>query len=336
MVKGSPLTIIVIKMPKTEVAIWYRPKPVAPILRDKKILKTWEGLSMSETKGRYDKLMASIKPYAQELGIEELPQDYSKWYSETSKLVGERVAPEGKRVSDVLLSGFKKTSDDQKLFDRIKSGFSTFWNKGTASIIADDNIKEVYEQCTTGLSTKNLPKGIKLPPELYSKNKEVREAALNKLTANIKEMLPNLKPEEADAKAKDIAYSLTELNKILTSGAKETIEKQRDLHLGNASVDVLGMIGSLGLLGGAVATADTKEEKTSTVLDLGIPLISTLGCSIIGGIKNISGLKSALFGLAVGQATSMAAKAIGKAVKNSKDKAMTKIEQHNTKKELVA
>ena len=39
MVKGSPLTINVIKMPKTDVAIWYNPKPVAPILRDKKILK---------------------------------------------------------------------------------------------------------------------------------------------------------------------------------------------------------------------------------------------------------------------------------------------------------
>ena len=103
---------------------------------------------------------------------------------------------------------------------------------------------------------------------------------------------------------------------------KTSIEKQRDLLMGNASVDVLGMIGSTAMLGGAVVTADTKQQKEAITLDLGIPLLSSMAFSIIAGVNNIAGPVGAIIGLCFGQIVSMSAKSfesIFEKTKNNND-----------------
>ena len=97
---------------------------------------------------------------------------------------------------------------------------------------------------------------------------------------------------------------------MYSKGARNIAEKQRDLKLGNASVDVLGMASTIGMLGVGVAKAEDKKEKESIMLDLGIPLTSSMIFSFVGGLKNISGVASMLTGLAVGSATSLGVKLI--------------------------
>ena len=56
--------------------------------------------------------------------------------------------------------------------------------------------------------------------------------------------------------------------------------------------------------------SEDKKEKESIMLDLGIPLTSSMIFSYVGGLKNISGVASMLTGLAVGSATSLGVKLI--------------------------
>ncbi|MBQ4646886.1 MAG: hypothetical protein IJB79_06025 [Candidatus Gastranaerophilales bacterium] len=325
---------------------------------DEKIRKGYEKLSIAENQQKYAKHKMRILPFLHGLGTDKFPPSYGAWYNDLSKEIGEKVNPEGRRISQVLFEGFKKTSPEQKFVDRMKTGFVTLWKNGSSSIIADDNIADVYQKYAKGIPAEVLPEGITLSDELYSLNKTKKDAAFRELTGKIRELIDknSEKFDSASAQfdkelyqkavskattdtgfdritypeyindeyhkllAEAFAQDLAEMNRILKSGAKETIAKQRDLHLGNASVDVLGMIGSAGLLGGAVISADSKEERKSITLDLGVPLFSSMAFSFIGGIKNISGFTSAVVGLIFGKAVSMTVEGIEKVINKIKNK----------------
>lgn len=91
--------------------------------------------------------------------------------------------------------------------------------------------------------------------------------------------------------------------------------KLRDIKCGSAPTDIMGIMGTTGLLGLYIAQADTKEERVSVSLNTGVPLLTTLGTTLAATNKLISGIK--LFGLAgaSGFISSRAAKAIDKKYK---------------------
>ncbi len=332
-------------------------KKIKTIKVDTKIRKGYENLSRAENLRKFDKHHASILSYLNNLGIKQIPT-YETWYKGMSEAVGENVAPKGRRISEVLFEGFKK-QEGVSFKSRMKNGFATLWENGTKEIIADENLRSagVYKNFAKGISG-YLPDNIKLSDDLYSANPEKRSHALKELATQLRRImeekrdsfigeqaqinmelhakaakltnpdgvLKNVATNECindkylDLLSEELANDLSEMNKILTKGSEKTIEKVRDLHLGNASVDVLGMVGSAGLLGGAIATADTKEEKKSIFLDIGVQLLSAMAFSFIGGIKNISGLASAITGFAFGEAVAMGVKGVDKAVDKHKKK----------------
>ena len=114
----------------------------------------------------------------------------------------------------------------------------------------------------------------------------------------------------------NIRNALSKYNQVIN----DVIDKSRDTNLGNAISDVTGMALSVGTLGLAVASEDDKEKRKSTILNLGIPLIVTLGTMILGNLKNISGVKAILLGLGTGQLASMGAKAIDNTMNKNKEK----------------
>ena len=91
----------------------------------------------------------------------------------------------------------------------------------------------------------------------------------------------------------------------------------------NNALEIIEFVNSK--LGGSVLMSDTKEEKKSTVINLGIPLLTTLASAIYGTAKCMSGGKALLFGFATGQIASIAAGTIDKFVTN-----------HSRKKNLIA
>lgn len=120
----------------------------------------------------------------------------------------------------------------------------------------------------------------------------------------------------------EVRKALMDYNNIIG----DVIDKHRDTNLGNAISDAAGMLVALGGLGAAVVTADDKEERKSTVLNLGIPILSTLGFMVYGNMKNIAGAKSMVIGFALGEVTKIFAKLIDK-ITTPKKKEATQVQQ---------
>ena len=300
---------------------------------DKFIADKYGELSTKESLEKYTKSSSRINIFNNQIGKKELAVDnYDKFCANMSKEIEENVAPENRKVYQVLFKGFKKTDENQSFIQRIQNGFKTFWKNGTEEIISDTNLNDVYEKYTQGLEKDFMPNEILESIQSMRKVLPEQRAELHKSVVNqIKQLLENqdlskLKKayniDDTDKLAQAIAKDYMQLDYLYSKGARNIAEKQRDLKLGNASVDVLTMASTMGMLGVSVAKADGKKEKESIMLDLGIPLSSSMIFSFVGGIKNISGVAAMLTGLAVGSATSLGVKLI-QSLKGNKEQQNT-------------
>lgn len=86
------------------------------------------------------------------------------------------------------------------------------------------------------------------------------------------------------------------------------IPKLRDINFGSAPTDILTILASAIGLTSAVVHTDSKEDKKSVLINLGIPLIASLGVALFGTLRCLSGATSLLFGLAVGNFASQGAR----------------------------
>ena len=125
-------------------------------------------------------------------------------------------------------------------------------------------------------------------------------------------------PENA---SEELIAEISKLNEIKTKTAGLLIPKLRDINAGSAATDLLTQIISLTSLGVVVATSDTKEEKRSVIIDLGIPLMTALGTTTIATVKALSGATALAFGIILGQVASITARTISNAyIKHAKKK----------------
>ena len=288
---------------------------------DDYIANTYSKLSIKENLDKYAKSSSRINIFNDLIGKNKLkPQEYEEFCSDMANAIKNKVSPEGGKVYKVLFEGFKKTDKNQNFIQRMKNGFKTFWKNGTKEVIADTNLNNVYKKYTQGLEQDFIPNEIFDSIQNMKKALPEARATMHASIVNqIKKLLENQDLDElkkayniddTDKLAQAIAKDYEQLDFLYSKGARNIAEKQRDLKLGNASVDVLGMTSTIGMLGVGVAKAEDKKEKESIMLDLGIPLTSSMIFSFVGGLKNISGVASMLTGLAVGSATSLGVKLI--------------------------
>ena len=235
-------------------------------------------------------------------GAEKFKKLYHKWAHDGAK---ESYEVASENLNNIL----EKHGITKKIAD-----FDTFFNEAR------------------DVTTEKLTKGTTLTQDFFSKdaNGKMRPFKVMKkeLTEGIiadkrirplydKYLIEDL-PEEV-LKNKEVGKALADYNTIVTS----VIDKHRDTNIGNAISDAAGMITAVGGLGAAIATADSKEERKSTFLNLGLPILSTLGFMIYGNMKNIAGVTSMVMGFAFGEVTKVIAKIIDKAT-SPKDNKTTK------------
>lgn len=101
---------------------------------------------------------------------------------------------------------------------------------------------------------------------------------------NLQEVLTCLKamlPKEEYLKIRSqINKTSDKLNKVTNAESDLYFDKLRDILLGSALSDVaFGMLSPLATMGIVLAMEDTEEERLSTMLRLGIPLIGGIGTS---------------------------------------------------------
>lgn len=189
-----------------------------------------------------------------------------------------------------------------------------------------ETFDDFFQSISTGIADLLTKEGNEtITQTLLEKNNKGKREIWKKLTGSIiandkiikirqKHLIQDLPKEYLEDE--NIRNALSKYNQVIN----DVIDKSRDTNLGNAISDVTGMALSVGTLGLAVASEDDKEKRKSTILNLGIPLIVTLGTMIFGNLKNISGVKAILLGLGTGQLASMGAKAIDNTMNKNKEK----------------
>ena len=100
--------------------------------------------------------------------------------------------------------------------------------------------------------------------------------------------------------AKKLAEKMN--SKLNTAIASEvnTMEKLAELQVGSVPTDILGILAPSALATGLIVSSDTKNEKISTILTQGIPIIGGIGVSYYGMIRGFTGVKNLVLGLVTG------------------------------------
>ena len=86
------------------------------------------------------------------------------------------------------------------------------------------------------------------------------------------------------------------LSKANDTECNKYFDKKRDLVLGGGPTDIVSSLGSLGLCGLAIASADTKEDQVSKALTTGFPLVGGVLASLGFTAMLFSGAQGLLFG----------------------------------------
>lgn len=102
------------------------------------------------------------------------------------------------------------------------------------------------------------------------------------------------------------------LNNAIRIEANDLFDKMRDIKIGCAPTDIMGIASSTGLLGLYMAQAEDKDERVGIALTTGVPLALGMGATTFTTMKMYTGLKPLL----VGAATTLVANTIGKILNN--------------------
>ena len=168
---------------------------------------------------------------------------------------------------------------------------------------------------TTSLAEGRLKQSKKIQNELTEKfvngglNKKEAEEFSELIEILGKEKPEILKSSQRAQKAFKCAF---------TKEQTDLFEKLRDINYGAAPNDVLSIFETVGLLGLYTAQADTKEERVSVSLTTGIPLLASLGTTIVATSKMVSGAKALALGLATGAVANRIGKFVDKKYLESK------------------
>ncbi|MDD3236876.1 MAG: hypothetical protein PHV37_02105 [Candidatus Gastranaerophilales bacterium] len=120
-----------------------------------------------------------------------------------------------------------------------------------------------------------------------------------------------------DRKSHKITKSI---NKATTLEANDLYDKFAEFKVGSAPTDLLGLVFPLGLGIGAVSKAKDKNEKVSTTLTTGIPILGTIGSMIVGTTKMLSGPKNMALSLGIGAVLNLVGEACNKLYLEYQDK----------------
>ena len=127
-------------------------------------------------------------------------------------------------------------------------------------------------------------------------NNDQKVTALTSAYDKLLQKLTKLNPRDKHS----LRNRINKIDKNLNSAnEKECIkyfDKKRDLTLGGGPTDIVTSLGSIGLCGLSVASADNKEDRISKMLTTGFPLIAGVGASLAFTAMLFSGIQGMMLG----------------------------------------
>lgn len=163
------------------------------------------------------------------------------------------------------------------------------------TVLKDRPLGKGLEEAATQSSLKVRENTINLISQLL---KGENKGELQKMLDIYRKIAPY---ELAQSKAEtSLRKAVSSFDKSLKTETIEFFDKVRDLQLGSAPTDILSIIASGGMIGYGLCEADNNDERASVMLTAGIPILGTIGTTIVCTTKLITGAASLAIGGAVG------------------------------------
>lgn len=127
-----------------------------------------------------------------------------------------------------------------------------------------------------------------------------------------------LAPKEYAKLEKRLNKALNSLDKSTDLETDKLFDKIRDIQIGSAPMDIVGVLGSLVVVGWWLGKAENKDERISAALKYGIPAIGAVAISLYCTIGLVSGGPALLIGLVAGKGINLLGNVIDKKRKEYK------------------
>jgi len=217
---------------------------------------------------------------------------------------------------------------DKKVLAETKNLFARENYKGrslkeSASHI-DKNLRFFSEEIIS-TDKKNYSKMVEDLKKVISNQDEKAPGKLQELLGLLEEKLPKEEYEKILKKANEAEISM---NKAMFNETNKYFDKHRDLSLGSAPTDIVTIVGSSIIAGAVIAKANDKDERISKALTKGIPIIGTIGTSLLLSANMVSGTKALAYSGIAGIAISKIGGLIDLARHKSKEKKLNKMKQN--------
>ena len=166
---------------------------------------------------------------------------------------------------------------------------------------------EVYDELMTSVSSVLEKDGNRVTDKLFEGDIIKKMTSCNiadKKIANLESVqraFENVSLDKIENPTEELIKSVKDFNKMKSSLMSVLIPKIRDVAIGSAPTDIESILLSILALGIAIKNEDTQEEKKSTIINLGVPLITTMSMTVLNTAKLISGSKAFILGLFSGQ-----------------------------------
>lgn len=302
-------------------------------------LKTLKIAKTATEKARSLYNIASLKDISIKNGLEKIPfvRRFVPWvtnlvekisirtsksaYEKTWSRLGDMLAnfdrvnaqiPKEKFLEKLTLNGETKTIS--QWLDTKSKNISANFDSAFGQIARDKRLRKVKENLEH-LDT-NLVRVLKdkrtyqtfLPEALAQQAKLELANEVNPhkiaITNDIQDILTiykKLLPEKEHLKLSGRTnVAIDSLNNSVGIETDKLFDKLRDLKVGSAPSDALGVLASLGAVGWGLGKADDKDEKISVALKYGIPTVGSVATCLYCAAMLVSGGPSIIIGLLSG------------------------------------
>lgn len=254
------------------------------------------GTFVSEEKASFAKIKLSKKVSKLKDEISISPEDN---YNSTKRLLNniydfvDQAEENPRNIMDKLKKGLKNYKKSLESGTKAEEAFP---ESDIAKNLKD--LEEYFKNSTKyDNSTKNSAleyiKDINLT--LTNKNKEgTIQEIMDIFKANLKDK------NDFNKLNKSVNKTLKSFNHAIDMETDKLFDKVRDLLIGAAPVDVLGVISSLGVIVWGLAKAENSDERTSAALKFGIPAVGAVAISLYCTVGLIAGGPSLIIGLVSG------------------------------------
>ncbi len=244
-----------------------------------------------------------------------------------------------------------KDAESSKLIKTLRSKLSTYKKLSGSHEqqyrkILNDEIINIMNTLTSrikdsseifGYSNKTIENVIDFQDELKGILTKSEKGELQEILTIYKALLPR---EEYLKLRGSASKAVNSLDKAINTETDLFFDKLRDLALGSAPTDVLSILGSVGGVAAGLSLADNKDERMSALLKYGIPIVGSLGTTLVLNIGLISGIKAMLIGTGsgaiinrIGTAVDNKRKEYNKEVEDKKHAEAIKAEINNQQQE---